>query len=372
MPQSSLRVRLLLPILALVLIGTIVGTVLLAVFEAGRVRNDADAAIARQSQALLSLLEVTRSIMLDRTHSSMRLLRQRGEMLGTAKQGAPITLGERQIPDLLFGGKPQGGNFELVDGVTDIMGGTATLFSRAGDDFVRISTNVKKDNASRAIGTLLDQNGPVIAEIRKNLAFYGVVDILGQPYVTGYEPMFDEARNVIGIWYVGYKTNLEQLDVVIGNSRAMDSGFFALFDGKGKLRFQSKSGAEVGTIQRIATSPPADWTVARQDVPGWGFSLVSAYPKSDIDHIVWRQSLWIGGVGCALCLLLLGLQSTLIWIRVLRPIQNLTAITDDLSRGKPVVVIPETALKDEIGTLAKAIARLSNTVRLAMERLAKR
>jgi methyl-accepting chemotaxis protein len=30
--------------------------------------------------------------------------------------------------------------------------------------------------------------------------------ILGKPYLTGYEPMHDAAGEVIGIYYVGYKT----------------------------------------------------------------------------------------------------------------------------------------------------------------------
>jgi methyl-accepting chemotaxis protein len=33
---------------------------------------------------------------------------------------------------------------------------------------------------------------------------YGEAMILGKAYVTGYEPMHDAAKNVIGIYYVGY------------------------------------------------------------------------------------------------------------------------------------------------------------------------
>ena len=95
-------------------------------------------------------------------------------------------------------------NFTLVDAVVKEMGGTATLFVKSGDDFVRVSTNVKKDDGSRAIGTILDPKGKAIVAIRANEPFYGEVDILGKPYVTGYEPMRDAANNVIGIYYVGY------------------------------------------------------------------------------------------------------------------------------------------------------------------------
>ena len=43
-----------------------------------------------------------------------------------------------------------------------------------------------------------------IAAISKGEAFHGDVDILGKPYTTGYEPIRDSAKTVIGIYYVGY------------------------------------------------------------------------------------------------------------------------------------------------------------------------
>jgi methyl-accepting chemotaxis protein len=373
--RHSLRVRLLLPVLALVLVVVILVTLVLSTVEANRVRAEATSSIDRQSIALQSLFSVTRSIMLDRVNSAMRLLRQQSDTLGPAAVGPSISVQGQPASDLLFGDKPQGNAFGLVDGLTATTGGTATIFSRSGENFVRISTNVKKDDGTRAIGTQLDPNGPVIAQIRKDDSFYGVVDILGTPYVTGYEPIFSAGGgSVIGIWYVGYKTDLQSLDHVISDSRVLDSGFVALFDSKGKLRFHSKTGTSTdpALIEKIASQQPADWTVVKQDVPGWGFTLVSAYPKSDVNNVIVQQSLWIGGIGLLICLLLLGLQSALIWSRVLKPIQHLTQVADELSMGKWNHTIDEVVLKDEIGTLAKAIARLSNSVRLAMDRLNKR
>jgi methyl-accepting chemotaxis protein len=375
MLRHSLRVRLLLPVLALVVVVVIVVAVVLAMLEANRVKDDAAASIKGQTTALQSLLAVTRSIMLDRVQSSMRLLRQESDTLGSPSAGAEIIVSGRRTNDLLFGNKPQGNTFQVVDSVTATMDGTASLFSSSGDDFVRVSTNVKKDDGTRAIGTVLDPHGPVIAEIRKGLPFYGVVDILGNPYVTGYEPIYDGSHSKpIGIWYVGYKTDLQSLDTVISDSHVLTSGFIALFDSKGKLRFYSKTGTTTtaAQIEKIAQEQPSDWSVDKQDVSGWGFTLVSAYPKSDISGVIVRQSLWIGIIGLLICLLLLGLQSVLIWSRVLQPIQHLTSVADELSVGKWDHTIEEVKLKDEIGTLARAIARLSNSVRLAMDRLSKR
>ena len=126
-----------------------------------------------------------------------------------AKYGAPRLEGRdpvegKDVPGLYFGATKMNKFFDVVDEVVKENSGTATLFVKAGDEYVRVTTNVKKDDGSRAIGTVLDPNGPAIVMIRKGEAFYGEAIILGKPYLTGYEPIKDASRNVIGIYYVGY------------------------------------------------------------------------------------------------------------------------------------------------------------------------
>ena len=50
----------------------------------------------------------------------------------------------------------------------------------------------------------LDPSGPAYAAIQKGEAFYGIVDILGKFYDTGYEPITNAAGETVGIYYVGY------------------------------------------------------------------------------------------------------------------------------------------------------------------------
>lgn len=126
----------------------------------------------------------------------------------TAKLGAPKIDGKEAVSGkdasaLYFGTSKINNNFEAVDAVVKANGGTATLFAKTGDEYVRVSTNVPKDNG-RATGTILDPKGKAIVEINAGKAFYGEVDILGKPYVTGYEPIKDGSGAVIGIYYVGY------------------------------------------------------------------------------------------------------------------------------------------------------------------------
>ena len=143
----------------------------------------------------------------EEVQAAMQLLKSKA-----ATMGAPIVNGEeavagKNVPALHFGATRMNNNFVLVDEVQKEAGGTATIFVRSGDEFVRVATNVKKDDGSRAIGTILDPKGKAIAAIAKGESYFGEADILGKPYVTGYEPIRDATGSVIGVYYVGYLKN---------------------------------------------------------------------------------------------------------------------------------------------------------------------
>ena len=92
-------------------------------------------------------------------------------------------------------------NDEVVDRVRALVGGVATIFM--GD--VRISTNVKKPDGSRAVGTRLAA-GPVHDAIfLEHKAFRGEADILGEKYFTAYDPIKNDAGDVVGVLFVGVK-----------------------------------------------------------------------------------------------------------------------------------------------------------------------
>lgn len=150
----------------------------------------------------------------------------------TARMGAPRLQGTEAVGGtaasaLHFGRTKINNNFEVVDAVVKEYGGTATLFAKTGNDYVRVSTNVPLGvGMGRAIGTILDPKGKAIVNINKGEPFYGEVmiitaealrgDSIGdsevhgmtidqEPYITGYEPIKDSLGKVIGVYYVGYK-----------------------------------------------------------------------------------------------------------------------------------------------------------------------
>jgi hypothetical protein len=139
-----------------------------------------------------------------KVQAAMAMLKSKAEKLGPAKIEGTDTVDGKTVPAVFFGSTKMNNNFTLVDDVVKEVGGTATIFVKSGADYVRVATNVKKDDGSRAIGTILDPKGKAIEPINRNEAFYGEATILGKPYLTGYEPMHDAANNVIGIYYVGY------------------------------------------------------------------------------------------------------------------------------------------------------------------------
>ncbi len=141
---------------------------------------------------------------MDKVKASMAALMTKTGKLGAPKIQGTDPVAGKSAPALYFGATKMNNFFEVVDAVAKEQGGTATLFVKAGDEYVRVATNVKKDDGSRAIGTVLDPNGAAIAMIKQGEAYYGDATILGKAYVTGYEPIRDAAKNVIGIYYVGY------------------------------------------------------------------------------------------------------------------------------------------------------------------------
>jgi hypothetical protein len=141
---------------------------------------------------------------MQKVKAALSLLKTVSEILGPARIEGTDTIEGNAVPAVFLGATKMNNNFSLVDGIVKQVGGTATIFVKSGADYVRVATNVKRDDGSRAIGTILDPKGKVIDFINRNEGFYGEATILGKPYLTGYEPMQDAQHNVIGIYYFGY------------------------------------------------------------------------------------------------------------------------------------------------------------------------
>lgn len=93
--------------------------------------------------------------------------------------------------------------FEAVDKIHVDLSSLSTIFLKKDDDFIRIVTNIKKENGERAIGTNLGKTSAAYPSIMDGKLFIGEATILGKPYVAGYNPLIDDKGNIIGIFFVG-------------------------------------------------------------------------------------------------------------------------------------------------------------------------
>jgi methyl-accepting chemotaxis protein len=236
--------------------------------------------VADNVTAVQGVFVTTAALMQDRTRASMALLEDQIKVRGGAEKGSPVTLAGKTVNDILIGGKGQAGDFDLVDYVTRLNKGTATIFSKDNDRFVRIATNVMKDDGTRAVGTELNNTTPAYAALRNRLPFYGVVDILGSPYFTAYEPLFAKNRDPIGIAYVGYKAELPVLSQALEQSHLLNSGFVAVVDSNKARYLPSWVTAE--QVQRATDNKDGSWEVNRVPLEEWGLTIVSAYPVSEL------------------------------------------------------------------------------------------
>jgi methyl-accepting chemotaxis protein len=133
-----------------------------------------------------------------------------GRIFATGFQGAfenagaaPVEIGGKQVPALTLDGKVLNLDFAAPDHFSRQTGGNATIFVADGEDFVRVSTSVKKENGERAVGTRLDHASPAYAALKEGKVYVGPAKLFGKEFITQYEPVKNGAGKIVGALYVG-------------------------------------------------------------------------------------------------------------------------------------------------------------------------
>jgi methyl-accepting chemotaxis protein len=131
-------------------------------------------------------------------------------------------------PTFKAGDKVLNMDFSIPDQFLERSGAVATIFARTGDDFVRVTTSLKKQDGSRAIGTLLDRNGPAYALVVANKTYTGLAALFGKRWITQYRPVTDASGRVIGALFVGVNVDpeIQQVQDGIRKLKIGDSGYY--------------------------------------------------------------------------------------------------------------------------------------------------
>ncbi|MCP4215624.1 MAG: methyl-accepting chemotaxis protein, partial [bacterium] len=126
---------------------------------------------------------------------------------------------ELRLPQMKVGGQWLGRNASMdtpspiVDDVLKLVGGTTTIFQKMNErgDMLRVCTNVKKPDGSRAIGTYIPVANPdgsvneVVSAVLAGKTYKGKAYVVNAWYLAVYEPIYNEAKEVIGILYFGIR-----------------------------------------------------------------------------------------------------------------------------------------------------------------------
>lgn len=346
--------KLMVPMAAIVLFIALGVSWTLSLVQEKSLKNEAKLQVAVAEEGLLDTLNLTHGLLTSKVDSCMKVLQAEIRRMGPPTLGSEIDVGSEKAPDLLFGGNPVGNKPSLPEAVATLTEGTVSIFSKRGNDFVRIATNAWQPDGSRAVGTVMDTGSVAYKAVSAGRAFSGLTDLYGQPHLAHYEPLRNAAGEQVGVLGVGFQlSELKRVHVSVSRVKVLNTGFLALMDQNGRLLFSgSKLEHPADTDEVIKTGKLKGdlWTVSKRPFDSWGFQILTAYPAKEITRPVWLIR-W-GALGLALVLVgaLTGALYFILRNQVLRPLQG---VLEGIQRNDLTVQI-EGLSEDEIGALGRA------------------
>ncbi|WP_338497062.1 methyl-accepting chemotaxis protein [Pseudomonas sp. WP18] len=295
-----------------------------------------------------------------------------------------VTVAGVQTPGLDLGGEMLNNNFKEVDEFKQMTAGTATIFVRSGDDFIRISTSVAKQDGSRAIGTVLDHASPAYARLMGGQSYIGRVLLFGRYYMTQYSPVRDSSGKIIAALYVGFDyTDAQNAQFEnLKRFRIGKTGSLALLDEQNKwlvppAGVQALDSA-VTTVVGLVKTPGkgAFWSDTAEDfysvaVPfeGGPWAVVASMPKAEIREVTWSVGTQLA-IGSLLAMLLAVGAAMWLLRSKLAPLGDLVRQAEALGAGDLSVRL-NVSSHDEIGQLARAFNQMSQALSTMVEHIRK-
>ncbi|QAX87627.1 methyl-accepting chemotaxis protein [Pseudomonas sp. DTU12.3] len=294
----------------------------------------------------------------------------------------PVTVAGTQTPGLHLGSEVLNNNFKEVDEFKQMTAGVATLFVRSGEDFVRVSTSLTKQDGTRAIGTLLDHAHPAYAKLMAGQGYVGRALLFDRSYMTQYTPVRDGSGKVIAVLFVGFDyTDAQnaQFDN-LKRFRIGQSGSLALLDEQNKW-LVPPAGVQaleqaVPVIKGLAAKPGKGefWSDTREDfysiaVPfdGGPWSVVASMPKAEIRAVTWSVGTQLA-IGSLLAMLLAVGSAMWLLRSKLQPLGDLVRQAEALGAGDLSVRL-NVSSNDEIGQLSRAFNQMSQALSTMVEHI---
>ncbi|MDG3085412.1 Cache 3/Cache 2 fusion domain-containing protein [Vibrio hannami] len=184
-------------------------------------------------EALASVVEGEFNTLLDSAEKLESAFRN-GYIAGIQTEESTVNFLGHDVKILSQYGESLIGDTKLVDAFTRDTGAVATLFAASGDDFLRVSTSLKKQSGDRAVGTLLGRNHPGYNSLINGQPYYAQVELFGRSYLTYYQPILNFDRKVTGLSFIGLPVGsaTEELFTKLGNMVWGDTGYTFIVSNK--------------------------------------------------------------------------------------------------------------------------------------------
>jgi methyl-accepting chemotaxis protein len=280
-----------------------------------------------------------------------------------------------QTPSLLLGSEVLNNNFTEVDEFKQMSGGVATVFVRSGDDFVRVSTSLTKQDGSRAIGTVLDRQGPAYQRVLGGQAYIGRAVLFDRSYMTQYSPVRDSSGKVIAVLFIGFDYTDAQAAQFenLKRFRIGQTGSLALLDEQ-KRWLVPPAGVQaldqsVAVMLDLAKTPGKGrfWSDKNEDfysvsVPfdGGPWAVVASMPKAEIRAVTWAVGIRLV-IGSILAMLMA--VGATVWLlrSKLQPLSDLVRQAEALGAGDLSARL-NVSSHDEIGQLARSFNQMGEAL----------
>lgn len=369
--------------LALILALVISGSTLFALRSLDSANLDTrEEHLASEARLLADQLNTFHSSLRESTQRLSGLFENRFSSGLSLHPEQPVTVAGVQTPGLHLGDVVLNNNFEEVDEFKQMTAGVATLFVRSGDDFIRVSTSLSKQDGSRAIGTLLDHAHPAYQKLMAGQGYVGRALLFERFYMTQYTPVLDRAGKVIAVLFVGFDyTDAQnaQFDN-LKRFRIGHSGSLALLDQQHKW-LVPPAGVQgldqAAQVMADAAQQPGKgrfWSDQGEDfyslaVPfaGGPWSVVASMPKAEIRAVTW--SVGIRLVIGSLLAMLLAVGATVWLLRSkLAPLSDLVRQAQALGGGDLSARL-NVSSHDEIGQLARSFNQMGEALSTMVEHI---
>ncbi|WP_175713304.1 methyl-accepting chemotaxis protein [Burkholderia ambifaria] len=226
----------------------------LAHFAGQQLAEEAHLRIVDKEQSIRAMVDLFDKALTAEANRSMSLFASFLPADFSLDPARTVDIGGAPAPTLFAGGQPLDLDYGIPDQFLKKSGAIATIFARDGDDFVRITTSLKKQDGARAVGTKLDRAGPAYAPLVAGRSYTGLAKLFGRPYITQYKPVTDTTGRVIGALFVGLDigTELKLVEDGIRSLKIGDNGYYFVLD--------ASQGPSRGTfvVHPDAAGQPAD------------------------------------------------------------------------------------------------------------------